>query len=54
MGSSDYEEIDTLDLAPLNSCHITPIETVPAEDNDKAKDSSLPGLETDDSSSNEA
>ena len=54
MGSSDYEEIDTLDLAPLNSCHITPIETVPAEDKDKAKDSSLPGLETDGSSSNEA
>lgn len=43
IGSSDDEDINSIDLAPLISCHITPIVT----EEDKAKDSRIPGLESD-------
>ena len=50
---SKYEDIGSHDLAPLISCHITPIVTVPIEDEDESDDGSVPGLETDRSSSDE-
>ena len=43
IGSSDDKDIDFIDLAPLISCHITPIVT----EEDKAKDSRIPALESD-------
>ena len=41
-------------LILLISGHITPIVTVPTSDEEKAEDSSIPGLETDKLSSDEA
>ena len=37
-GSSEDKDIDSVDLAPFSSCHITPILTVPAADKDKSGD----------------
>ena len=54
MDLQDDEDIDPIDLTPLISGHITPIVTVPTTDEDKAEDSSIPGLETDKLSSDEA
>ena len=50
IGSSDDEDIDFIDLAPLISCHITPIVT----EEDKAKDSRIPALESNVLSSDKA